>query len=56
MILNNLVNLDGNICIVCLYYRYEIKNLFGDLEMTGLDPDVHQIVEIASLVTDGPLR
>ena len=28
------------------------KFIWLDLEMTGLDPDVHQIVEIASLVTD----
>ncbi|MBW2615857.1 MAG: oligoribonuclease [Deltaproteobacteria bacterium] len=27
-----------------------------DLEMTGLDPDTHVIVEIASIVTDGQLN
>src|SRR4030067_833673 len=33
------------------------KNLvWVDLEMTGLDPDRHAIVEIATLVTDGELN
>ena len=27
-----------------------------DLEMTGLDPEVHTIIEIAVMVTDGTLR
>ncbi len=27
-----------------------------DLEMTGLDPDVHKIIEIASIVTDSELN
>ena len=32
------------------------KNLVWiDLEMTGLDPDRHAIIEIATLVTDGEL-
>jgi oligoribonuclease (3'-5' exoribonuclease) len=33
------------------------KNLvWVDLEMTGLDPDRHAIIEIATLVTDGELN
>ena len=27
-----------------------------DLEMTGLDPDKHHIIEIASLITDADLN
>ncbi|WP_430792278.1 exonuclease domain-containing protein, partial [Vibrio parahaemolyticus] len=27
-----------------------------DLEMTGLDPDTHKIIEIASIVTDSELN
>lgn len=27
-----------------------------DLEMTGLDPDVHKIIEIATIVTDSQLN
>lgn len=27
-----------------------------DLEMTGLDPDIHRIIEIATIVTDGELN
>ena len=33
------------------------KNLIWiDLEMTGLDPDLHKIIEIATVVTDGELN
>lgn len=34
----------------------ELPLVWIDLEMTGLDPDVEQIVEIAVIVTDGQLE
>ncbi len=30
--------------------------IWVDLEMTGLDPDIHKIIEIASIVTDSELN
>ncbi|GAM78229.1 3'-to-5' oligoribonuclease [Vibrio ishigakensis] len=34
----------------------ETNLIWVDLEMTGLDPETHKIIEIASIVTDSELN